>query len=67
VRGASLEELQELLARPWMPEEVERERSAERAGADRHRRPGERKRGGPPRGGGKRGSGGPGRRRRRSR
>jgi ATP-dependent helicase HrpA len=67
VRGASLEELQELLAQPWMPEEVERERSAERAGADRHRRPGERKRGGPPRGGGKRGSGGPGRRRRRSR
>ena len=27
LRGASLEELQELLDRPWMPEEVERERA----------------------------------------
>ena len=31
LRGATLEELQELLERPWMPEEVERERAPEPA------------------------------------
>jgi uncharacterized membrane protein YgcG len=78
LRGASLDELQELLERPWMPEEVERERAPERA-PERARdgrtpRNGERKasggaRGGGPKrgGGGSRGGGGPGRRRRRSR
>jgi hypothetical protein len=74
LRGASLDELQELLERPWMPEEVERERAPERALENGPPRRGERKSGGPPRGGGgkrgsdgKRGGGGPGRRRRRSR
>ena len=70
VRGATLEELQELLDRPWMPEEVARERAPERTGDGRRPAPGERTRGASPRGGkrgdGKRG-GGPGRRRRRSR
>jgi ATP-dependent helicase HrpA len=72
VRGASLDELQELLSRPWMPDEVEREREPERV-RDRSRengpaRRGERQHGGPPRSGGNnRGGGGPGRRRRRSR
>jgi hypothetical protein len=69
VRGATLDELQELLERPWMPDEVERERAPERARDGRPPRHGERKRGGPPRGagGGKRGGGGPGRGRRRTR
>jgi hypothetical protein len=67
-----LEELQELLERPWMPDEVERERAPEcvrehsrEGGGRRH---GEPKPGGAPRGGGGKGKGGgPGRRRRRSR
>ncbi|MDB4910976.1 MAG: helicase, family, partial [Gemmatimonadetes bacterium] len=69
LRGASLDELQELLERPWMPDEVERERAPERVRENGPPRRGERTRGGPPRGGGdkKRGGGGPGRRRRRSR
>jgi ATP-dependent helicase HrpA len=77
LRAPTLEELQELLERPWMPDEVEREREPRREAErvrDRARengppRQGERKRGGPPRGGGdgKRGGGGPGRRRRRPR
>ena len=70
VRGATLEELQELLDRPWMPEEVARERAPDRASDGRRPPQGERPRRGPPRGGkrggGKRG-GGPGRGRRRSR
>jgi hypothetical protein len=80
LRAATLEELQELLERPWMPDEVERERAPERVrehsregrgserGSARGSARGGRKPGGPPRGGGgKRGGGGPGRRRRRSR
>ena len=73
VRGETLDELQEMLERPWMPDEVERERAPERARDGRTPRHGERKPGGAPRGGGKRGGGGsrggggPGRRRRRSR
>jgi ATP-dependent helicase HrpA len=68
VRGATLDELQELLDRPWMPDEVKRERAPERIADGRRPRQGDSKRGGPARGGGngKRG-GGPGRRRRRSR
>ena len=76
LRAATLDELQELLERPWMPDEVERERAPERVREHSREgsppRRGERKRGGPARGGGgsaggKRGGGGPGRRRRRSR
>jgi ATP-dependent helicase HrpA len=74
LRAATLDELQELLERPWMPDEVERERAPERVRGHAREggpvRSGERKTGGPPRGGGsggKRGGGGPGRRRRRSR
>ena len=76
LRAATLEELQKLLERPWMPDEVERERAPERVrehshevrGSGRGSGRGGRKQGGPPRGGGgKRGGGGPGRRRRRSR
>ena len=71
LRGASLEELQELIDRPWMPEEVERERAPERPRDGRPPRHGERKHGGAPRGGSggnkrggaKRRGGGPGRRR----
>jgi len=72
LRAATLEELQELLERPWMPEEVERERAPERSYDGRAPRHGERKPGGAPRGGGgggkrgggkRRGGGGPGRRR----
>jgi uncharacterized membrane protein YgcG len=77
VRGETLDELQELLERPWMPDEVERDRAPERARDGRAPRHGEQKPGGGPRGGGKRGGGkrggggnrgggGPGRRRRRS-
>ena len=72
LRAALLEELQELLERPWMPDEVERERAPERPRDSRPPRHGERKAGGAQRGsagGGKRsgakrrGGGGPGRRR----
>ena len=73
VRGATLEELQELLDRPWMPEEVERERAPARGADARRVRHGDRKRGGGGgrgggrRGDGKRGDGKRGRRGRRSR
>jgi hypothetical protein len=73
VRGATLDELQELLERPWMPDEVERERAPERGRDGRPPRHGEKRPGGAPRGaGGKRGGGGSrgggaGRRRRRGR
>src|SRR5450432_633258 len=71
LRAATLEELQELLDRPWMPDEVEKERAPERARDGRPPRHGERKHGGAPRGGSggkkrdgaKRRVGGPGRRR----
>ena len=74
LRGATLEELQELLDRPWMPDEVERERAPERTYEGRAPRHGERTHGGASRGGGggaegkrgggkRRGGGGPGRRR----
>ncbi len=73
LRAATLDELQELLERPWMPDEVERE--PQRARDERPPRHGERKFGGSARGGGggggagkrgggkRRGGGGPGRRR----
>jgi uncharacterized membrane protein YgcG len=75
LRAATLEELQELLERPWMPDEVERERAPERSYEGRAPRHGERTHGGASRGGGgggkrsggggggKRRGGGPGRRR----
>ncbi|HEY7861785.1 MAG TPA: DEAD/DEAH box helicase, partial [Gemmatimonadaceae bacterium] len=52
VRGATLDELQELLDRPWMPAEVERERAPERVADGRRPRYGVRKGGGEKRGGG---------------
>ncbi len=72
LRAASLEELQELLERPWMPDEIERERAPERPRESRSPARGERKTGGTRRGGAaggkrsgakRRGGGGPGRRR----
>ena len=72
LRAASLEELQELLERPWMPDEIERERAPERPRDSRPAGLGERKTGGArrggagsgkPSGGKRRGGGGPGRRR----
>jgi ATP-dependent helicase HrpA len=68
LRAATLDELQELLERPWMPDEVERERAPERV-RDNPRTGAAPRRGGGKRdggkgGGGKRGGGGPGRRRR---
>jgi hypothetical protein len=72
LRAASLEELQELLERPWMPDEIERERAPERPRDSRPSGRGERKTGGARRGGAesgkrggakRRGGGGPGRRR----
>jgi hypothetical protein len=70
LRAATLDELQELLERPWMPDEIEREAEPvrERTRESGHRGRRERNHGGPPRGGGgKRGGGGSGRRRRRAR
>jgi len=72
LRAASLEELQGLLERPWMPDEIERERAPERPRDSRPPPRGERKTGGAQRGGAgsgkrsgakRRGGGGPGRRR----